>query len=453
MSLARVLSGGLVSSVFQPIIDLDTGRLVAYEALARGPQGPVEAPEFLFAAARAAGLLAELDRACVTAAFRGAAELGLAAPLTLFVNVEAEVLDSPPLQDLLAAAARAPGDLRVVLEITERALSVRPADLIATVARVRRLGWAVALDDVGTDPLSLAFMPLLRPDVVKLDLRLVQDRPGPAAAEVMAAVGAYAERSGALVLAEGIETERHLMTARGLGARLGQGFMFGRPARTAAAGYQLAPLALPQAAAAESTQVSPFGCLPAGTPLRRAPKPLLIELSKQLEREAERNGRTCVVASAFQHARHFTPATAVRYRRLVEATGFVCALGEGLAVEPAPGVRGAALAPSDPVCGEWDVAVVGPHFAAALLARDVGGTGPDARRMFDYALTYERDTVERAVNALLSRVVPRLPAQRPPDRPLANPPAGPVRNGVVAGRVRRQPGVPSRSGRAGRYPA
>ncbi len=65
-------------------------------------------------------------------------------------------------------------------------------------AKTRPGGWGVALDDVGADSMSLAFMPLLRPDVVKLDLRLVQERPGAAVAEIMNAVNAYAERTGAL---------------------------------------------------------------------------------------------------------------------------------------------------------------------------------------------------------------------------------------------------------------
>ena len=109
-----------------------------------------------------------------------------------------------------------------------------------------------------------------------------------------------------------------------------------------------------------------------------------------------RIGQTCVVAATFQEAKHFTVATTQRYRDLVERTGFVCALGEGLSPEPAPGVRGANLSPDDPVRGEWDVVVVGPHFAAALLARDLGDTGPDMQRTFDDALTYDRDTVIRA---------------------------------------------------------
>src|SRR5437763_10899045 len=90
-----------------------------------------------------------------------------------------------------------------------------------------------------------------------------------------------------------------------------------------------------------------------------------------------RLGETCVVAAAFQEARHFTPSTTQRYRDLVERTGFVAALGEDLPVEPLPGVRGAALRRDDPVRGEWDVVVLSPHFAAALLARDLGDGGPD----------------------------------------------------------------------------
>ncbi len=114
--------------------------------------------------------------------------------------------------------------------MTERAVAARPAELLTTVARVRELGWGFALDDVGADSASLAFMPFLLPDVIKLDLDLVQGVPTRATAEVMHAVNAHAERSGAWVLAEGIETEAHLTAARALGATLGQGWMYGKPA-------------------------------------------------------------------------------------------------------------------------------------------------------------------------------------------------------------------------------
>jgi len=404
----QVLAADAVVSVFQPIVDLDTGAVVAYEALARGPQGPLATPDQLFAAARAEGKLAELDEACRAAAFRGAVHLGLLDPLTVFVNVEPEVLDTAPVDDLLALADGAPRQLRIVLEITERALATRPAELLRTVERVRALGWGVALDDVGADAASLAFMPLLRPDVVKLDLRLVQDRPSPVIAEIMNAVNDYAERTGALVLAEGIETPQHLTIARALGASLGQGWLFGRPAAGPATQYPVEALRLPEPPPSREASPSPFACLPATVPLRRSPKRLLVELSKQLERQAMRLGETCVVASTFQEARHFTPATARRYRDLVARTGFVCALGEDLPVEPVPGVRGAALSPDDPIRGEWDVVVVSPHFSAALLARDLGDDGPDMDRTYEYALTYRRDTVVAAAHSLLSRVAPAI---------------------------------------------
>ena len=415
--IREILRTGAVTSVFQPIVDLDSGAVVAYEALARGPEGPLANPMALFAAARAENVLAELDEACRTAAFTGASAHGLLDPMTVFVNVEPEVLDAAPMEDLLAIADAAPGQLCVVMEITERALAARPAELLRTVERVRELGWAVALDDVGAEAASLTFMSLLCPDVVKLDLSLVQDRPTRAVAEIMNAVNAYAEHSGALILAEGVETERHLRVARALGATLGQGWLFGRPTAHPDATPPERALQLPSRQPGKDLLRgdSPFACLPDDIVLRRSPKQILIELSKQLEREAIRLGGSCVVAASFQHGRHFTALTADRYAALVDATGFVCALGEGLAEEPLPGLRGAALGAGDPMRGEWDVIILSPHFSAALLARDIGEEVPDLERMFEFGLTYRRDVVVRAAHSLLLRVAPRVGSAAPPN--------------------------------------
>ncbi len=406
--LNEVLANKQVRTVFQPIVDLDAGCVVAYEALARGPVGDWERPDVLFAEARSQGRLAELDSLCRSTALRTAIEVGLTPPLALFVNVEPDVIEFDPLDELIDIAATAPEGMRLVLEITERAIGSRPAELLACVRRLRAAGWRIALDDVGADDMSLAFMPLLRPDIVKLDLKLVQERPGPAVAEIMNAVNAYAQRSGAVLLAEGIEDEAHLSVARALGARLGQGWMFGRPSPTLTSSLQQAEFVLP-AVAAPSTDDSPFGCLPPDQHLRVSTKPLLIELSKHLEREAMRYGPTCVVVSTFQHARHFTPATAHRYRELAERTAFVAAIGEGLSTMPVQGVRGADIAHGDPLQGEWDIAVLAPHFSAALLARDLGDQGPDRSRRFEFALTYERETVAAAAESLLSRIAPTAP--------------------------------------------
>jgi EAL domain-containing protein (putative c-di-GMP-specific phosphodiesterase class I) len=400
-SIAEVIRTDAVRTVFQPIVDLISGEVVAHEALARGPEGSLQSPAAMFEAARSAGLLAELDRACLAASLRAAHDR-FDAPSTVFVNVEPEVLDFSSVGELASAAG---SGLQVVLEVTERAVAARPAELLGTVARVRELGWGVALDDVGAESASLAFMSLLLPDVVKLDLALIQGSPTRATAEVMHAVNAYAERTGAWVLAEGIETEEHLTAARAFGATLGQGWMYGRPAPapapTSPAGLPLTRRDTPRPSGHTE---SLFDLLPPGTRVLRSPKRLLIELSKQLEREAARIGETCVLAAAFQHARHFTPTTQGRYRELAERTGFVCALGEGLPEEPLPGVRGATLHTDDPLLGEWDVTVLSPHFSTALLARDLGEDGPGMDHMFEYALTYERATVVEATRSLLARV-------------------------------------------------
>jgi DICT domain-containing protein len=134
-------------------------------------------------------------------------------------------------------------------------------------------------------------------------------------------------------------------------------------------------------------------------------KDLLLATTRALEEEASGLGEACVVVSTFQEADRFTPATRRRYERLAASTAFTAALGADMPVEPARGVRGAALDPGDPLRGEWDIAVLGPHYAAALVAEDLGDDGPDMDRRFRFALTFDRDLVVAVVASLMSRVV------------------------------------------------
>jgi DICT domain-containing protein len=113
-----------------------------------------------------------------------------------------------------------------------------------------------------------------------------------------------------------------------------------------------------------------------------------------------------VLLACFQDARHFTPRTAERYARIAGHSPLVAALGVGLGEEPIPGVRGANLAPDDPLRGEWNVLVIGPHQAAALVARDLGDTGPERERRFDFALTHDRDLIAAAARSLLRCLAP-----------------------------------------------
>jgi EAL domain-containing protein (putative c-di-GMP-specific phosphodiesterase class I) len=397
-----------IRSIYQPIVRLADRHVIAYEALARGPSGsPLEMPERLFATARREGLETTLDWECWRAALRGGLEGGVGPERALFVNVEPSSAASwvPEIGDPLLEEALE--QFPLVVELTERALPNHTTDLIPLAEDLRRRGARIALDDVGTDPRSLALMPFLRPDVIKLDLGLLHNSPSREIAEVVHAVNAEAERTGALILAEGIETEDHLRKALALGASYGQGWLFGRPGelRTDVHPGDAAIFPLRRnAAKLVHKDRTPFEIVAEKRPLRRADKALLLELSRSIERQTSNQGHAAVVISSFQEASHFTPETAGRYARLAEDAALVAALGVGMDAEPAPGVRGIHLRSDEALRGEWNVTVLGPHFGAAFVARDLGDHGPDRDRRFDFALTHDRELVTEVARSMMRRL-------------------------------------------------
>lgn len=224
------LSG--VRSVYQPIVDLTDRHLVGYEALARLDDGEADL-SFNEIAARLAHPdleLDELDWACRTVAFEGALAANLGPDLTLFVNAEpttSSVDGSTRRQhDVLD---RATAGLRVIIEITERSLLAHLDNVVRLTRWARERGWGIAIDDVGVNPHSLAVLPFVEPDVIKLDIALIQRLPGEREAHTLMAVMAQAERHGTVLLAEGVETEQHLEQALSVGATIGQGWLLGRP--------------------------------------------------------------------------------------------------------------------------------------------------------------------------------------------------------------------------------
>lgn len=402
--LEEILRHRLIGSVYQPIVELDSGRVIAWEALARGPRdSPLELPVRLFGAAARLGRTAELDQCCRAAAIDGAISAGLGRKQELFLNVEPEVVAAASVPGYLREALdRGRDALRVTIEITERELTAAPAELIALVARYRSWGWGLALDDVGVDPRSIALMPLLRPDVIKLDMVFLHERMTRERALVVHAVVAEAERAGAVVLAEGIENAEQAMLAQALGATLGQGWHFGRPGelhpRPATEGTGRTRIMID---AAEDT---PFECVSQRRPLRIGTKAQLLQMSVALEESAMNQGASTVLLSTFQEAAYFSPSTCARYTSLAERAAFVGALAHDMGSEPAKGVRGAALDAADALRGEWDVVVLGPHFAGAFVARDLGDSGADRTRRFEYAITYDRDLVVAAATRLIRRI-------------------------------------------------
>lgn len=397
-ALKAVLTAGRVDTAFQPVVDLTSAQVVGYEALTRGPAGVLHRPDVLFAAARRLGRLAELDQLCQRSAVHHAAHTGIGHRFALFVNVEPETINASALQTLGDLVVALPDPPQMVLEVTERALVARPAELLRAAQLVRAMGWRLALDDVGADDQSLTFMALLRPDIIKLDMQLVQSRPTRSIAAIMDAVNAQAERTGAVLVAEGLETSRHVAAGLAMGASLGQGYKYGRPALqphidTIEQPYREPMGRIGATSITSPPPVSPFECLPKNTLLRRSTKPLLRQLSLHLEAQAgQLGGKTSMLVTVFQQQKFFTPDTAIRYDALAGQVGYIAAM--------------TAADPTGPLAGEWVVAILSPHYAAALLARELPEHDGSGQPVNEFAVTYDRHTISHVIETLLTLTSP-----------------------------------------------
>lgn len=402
-AVGDVLAEATVDVGFQPIVELATSGVVGYEALTRGPRGSeLEHPDELFAAARGAGRLDELDWLCQRRALRSALDAGLETPSVLFLNIEPEATGFMPL-DLRALYAEATAQMTVAVEVTERALTERPAALLGHVADMRALGCVIALDDVGAETDSLAMMAVLAPEVIKLDLALIESADARQLAELVAAVTAQAERTNATILVERVETPRQAELADALGARLAQGFLYGRRGRLLGPPE---PHVDPRVHAAERPDprdTTPFALVAERRRVRQATRRMLTSMSRHLEEQALRGGHGAVLVSSFERSERFGKPMRARYARLARQIAFCGAVGARMRPEPAPGVRGAALASGDPLIQEWSVTVVSPHFAAALTAHDLRqGDGDDA--LYDFVLTHDRGLAVASAASLMARI-------------------------------------------------
>ncbi|MCV0402699.1 MAG: EAL domain-containing protein [Chloroflexi bacterium] len=207
--------------VFQPIVELETGRPVGYEALTRFDDGI--APSVRFADAVELELGVELEAACIEAAMRASDRLPAEAWLSL--NASASMLTSPRLARLLRRVERRP----VVLELTEH----EPvADYCAMRSVLESFGDAVrlAVDDTGAGFASLRHLAELRPAIVKLDRDLIHGLENdPTRQAIVAGLQRYAEGSASVLIAEGVETVAERDVLLRIGLTLGQGYLLGRP--------------------------------------------------------------------------------------------------------------------------------------------------------------------------------------------------------------------------------
>jgi EAL domain-containing protein (putative c-di-GMP-specific phosphodiesterase class I) len=233
-AVARLVRGEGLAMAVQPIVEMHTGSVHAYEALARfGQSGPDSSPLQWFSLAEKLGERDALERACL----RKALDLFDHRPrgTRLSVNLSAPVLiDQLTLDMLLQAGERQPGGLKgLIIEITEETLVRGDLQLETAVEPLRALGARLAVDDMGAGYSGLRQIIAVRPSYLKLDRSLVCDidHDEDRAALVGALVG-YAAQVGSLLVAEGIENDAELRRLRAMGVPLAQGFHLGRPRKS-----------------------------------------------------------------------------------------------------------------------------------------------------------------------------------------------------------------------------
>jgi EAL domain-containing protein (putative c-di-GMP-specific phosphodiesterase class I)/GGDEF domain-containing protein len=232
LELRAILREERLTTMYQPIVDMDRGLIMGYEALTRGPENTHFAgPKALFSCSHGARLSDELDRVCRRRAVQNAR--GFDPLKKLFLNSLPESLGSPgfldpALQSVLDAAALHPRNL--VLEITERT-AIHDFEVFGReLERLRRQGFLVAIDDVGTGYSSLQTVSEVQADYLKIDMSLIKNiHQSLIKQDLVHSLLQVASRTATKVVAEGIETEEEYRTLRACGVHFGQGFYLAPP--------------------------------------------------------------------------------------------------------------------------------------------------------------------------------------------------------------------------------
>ncbi|MDP4529569.1 GGDEF domain-containing protein [Alkalimonas delamerensis] len=243
--MLRILEHKLLAPLFQPIITLQSGDVLGYEALIRGPSdSPLHSPLLLFKTAQAFSLLEELELLCRELSIRAFAVEAFSG--LLFLNVNPLVLlasDHPTgmTKQLIAQAGLKPD--QVVIELSEQ-FQVEDTELfVNAVKHYRDCGFKIAIDDLGSGFSGLKLWSELQPDIVKIDRYFIdQLHRDPIKKAFVRNIIELAGNTQSLIIAEGIETSEELLTCRELGADFGQGYLLGRPYPTC----QIDPIHLTQ---------------------------------------------------------------------------------------------------------------------------------------------------------------------------------------------------------------
>jgi EAL domain-containing protein (putative c-di-GMP-specific phosphodiesterase class I) len=210
----------------QPIYMSCDGALAAHEALLRVPASLCAGPEALLRVAGQEGRVWDVDRA-VRACIAGRM-LERPDATALFVNLHPQSLLDPQLysrRDPLAPHAR-----HVVFEFTERGSLSDVHDILSRIARLREIGYRVAIDDMGAGYSGLNAFTAMLPDFVKFDRDLIRSmHTVPAKRKIVGSMVAVCRELRIRTVAEGVERREEWEAVRDLGCDLVQGYLLGRP--------------------------------------------------------------------------------------------------------------------------------------------------------------------------------------------------------------------------------
>ncbi|MET0384616.1 MAG: EAL domain-containing protein, partial [Polyangiales bacterium] len=213
--------------VYQPIVSWSRRAPFGYEALVRSGEGSLPHPGAIFEAAEQLGRTSELGRRIRS---QCGAPLAMAdQDIVLFVNLHSRDLLDDALYD--PRAALTPWATRTVLELTERAAIDGISDIVPRIAHLRRLGYRIAVDDIGAGYSGLNSFATVQPDFVKLDITLVRGlHNDPVRRRLVRLLAELCSDLGIFVVAEGVETASERDALIELGVDLLQGYLFARPA-------------------------------------------------------------------------------------------------------------------------------------------------------------------------------------------------------------------------------
>jgi diguanylate cyclase (GGDEF)-like protein len=242
--LRRALEKDQLELYYQPLINLKSGQVAGFEALARWThedRGEISPTEFI-PVAEESGLILQLGRwAMDTAAHTLAGwdrDMGQKLPLYVGVNLSAIQVardDIPAMVESALKSSGLTGD-RLTMELTESSIVQNPARATRVFHALKELDATVAMDDFGTGYSSLAYLQRLPIDVLKIDKSFVSGMMvDPDAVAIVRAVLSLAEALGMSTTAEGIETVELATTLATLGCASGQGFYFAKPLEAKAA--------------------------------------------------------------------------------------------------------------------------------------------------------------------------------------------------------------------------